>query len=362
MNELQKLPQTPIPLRYFGLEMAFQRLARYKNKRVLSIEECLEEASALHFTKESFMDALKYLKANKLILYYDTILPGVVFIDAQVLLDKITEIVEYYLLVRAGSCPEGMTLEAFELLKACGIITREILSRFKSRYIPKLFEEDHLIMLFEYLLIVAKVGQGQYLMPCLLQIEDLPLPLSNPESQVVPTLHFYFGRDGPKLGVYCFLLSSLITDAKWELLIEDGKPVQLSRNRVHFSLPGNPGFITISDSFSTSFYVDITLPSKMSLPEQLQICEHACPSVRETILASIRRASRRLNYTKSIPEVAFLCAEHQFTSLHPATIGDCSLLTCTTHPASVYSSMTERHKLWLGKIGESLVGTISYLL
>ena len=355
-NELKKLPQTPIPLRYFGLETAFQRLAKEKNKGVLSIEECFKEAEALQFTREGFMDALKYLKDKKFILYYETILPGVVFIDVQVLLDKITELVEYCLRIAAGSCPKGMTLEAFELLKACGFISREILSRFKSRYIKDLFEEDHLIKLFEHLLIVAKIAEDQYLMSCLLRVEAVLQPLSDSESQVVPTLLFYFGEDGPKLGVYCFLLSSLITDAQWELLMENGKPVQLSRNRVRFAIPGSPGFVTITDSFSTSFHVDITFPSDTSLAQKLEICERACPNIRETILASIRNASRRLNYTNSIPEAAFLCTKHQATSLHPAIIAaQCDLLTCTTHPASVCCTMTERHKLWLGKPGKFLL-------
>ena len=197
------------------------------------------------------------------------------------------------------------------------------------------------------------VGNGEYLMPCLLRMEDIPCPLFEPESQVVPSLLFYFGEDGPKLGVYCFLLSSLITDAKWELLMEGGKPVQLSRNRVRFTVPGTTGCVTITDSFSTSFHVDVTFPRNTTMTQCLQICERKCPIIRETILASIRKASRRLNYTNSIPEAAFLCTEHQATSLHPATIGECDLLTCTTHPASVCCTMTEQHKLWLGKTGKS---------
>ena len=191
-------------------------------------------------------------------------------------------------------------------------------------------------------------------MPCLLRMEDIvPRPLSDPESRVVPTLLFYFGKDGPKLGVYCFLLSSLITDAKWELAMENNKPIRLSRNRARFIIPGTPGCVTITDSFSTSFHVDITFPQKISIPQRLQICERNCPSIRETILASIRNASRRLNYLNSIPDVAFLCTEHQSSSLHPATISQCDLLTCTTHPVSVCCTMTEQHKLWLGKTGRS---------
>ena len=357
MNELQKLPQTPIPLQYFALESAFQRLAKEKNKGILSLEECIKEAEALHFTREGFMDALRYLNAHKLVFYYESILPDVVFINAQVLLDMITAIIEHYLIqVGSESGPVGSSLGANNKF-LCGIITREILSRFKSHYISKLFEEKHLILLFEHLLIAAKVGEGEYLMSSLLREEAIPPPSSDPVSQDVPALLFYFGEDGPKLGVYCSLLSTLITDSKWKLLMENACPVQLSRNRARFMIPGNdPGFVTITDSFSTHFHVDIAFPSKVVKPKRRDICERVCPTIRETILTGIRKASRKLNYTNSIPEVAFFCTEHQPTSLHAATVSPSDLLTCTTHPASVCSEMTDLHKLWLGQAHSATEG------
>ena len=110
---------------------------------------------------------------------------------------------------------------------------------------------------FKHLLIIARVGEGKYLMSCCLEPEEETIPhpiLSLPASQVVPPLLFYFSENGPKLGVYCCLLSALITEFNWKLLMEDGNPVQLSQNRAHFIIPGNhPGFITITDSFTTFF-------------------------------------------------------------------------------------------------------------
>ena len=365
LNELLKVPQVRIPLRYFGLEMAFQRLAKYKKKAILSKEECFNEASTFHFMRESFEDALKYLKGIKLIMHYEDILPDVVFIDAQVLLDKITQLVEHSLLVQSGSylpSTEARTVGSFEKFKSCGIITKEILSRFKSHYVPNLFMEDHLILLFKHLLIVAEVGKGEYLMSCLLKEESILYPIPNSATQVVPPLLFYFREDGPKLGVYCFLLSSLITEAKWELLMDKGCPVQLSRNRVHFKvLKNHPGFITITDSFSTFFRVDITFPSDISSDKALQICKDVCPNIRETILAGIRNASRMLNYNNSILESAFFCSKHQLEddSLHPATISRLDLLTCTSQPATVFSEMTQSHKLWFGKDIDSHAGELT---
>ena len=361
LSELLKVPRVRIPLRYFGLEMAFQRLAKYQKKAILSKEECFKEATTFHFTRESFEDALKYLKGIKLIMYYEDILPEVVFVDAQVLLDKITELVEHSLLVQSESShPDSQagSVGSFEKFKH-GIVTKEILSHFKSHYVPNLFLEDHLILVFKHLLIVAEVGDDEYLMPCLLRQEAIPRPLTDSPSQVVSPLLFYFGKDGPKLGVYCFLLSSLITEAKWELLMDEGCPVQISRNRVHFKVPDNqPGFITITDSFSTFFHVAITFPSDINADKALKICADICPTIRETILAGIRKALQTLNYNNSIPESAFLCSKHQDNSLHPAIISKHDILTCTSQPATIFNEMTESHKFWFGKSVTSYTGEL----
>ena len=361
LKELQKIPPVRIPHRYFALEIALQRLA--KKKPILSREECFQEARNFHFTRESFSAALTYLKGIKLIMHFEEVLPEVVFIDAQVLLDKITELVEHSLLIQSGSCPPDSTPLSqgeYEKLKCCGIITQEILSRFKSGYVPDLFKEKHLILVFEHLLIVAKVGKGEYLMSSLLQPEDIPHPLPDPASLVVPALLFHFGEEGPKLGVYCALLSSLITESNWELLMKNRSYVQLSRNRARFTMPGKrPGYITITDSISDTYLrVDITFPPKISSSKALEICKVVCPLIRETVFSGIRKASRRLNYTDSIPEAAFLCSEHEPTSLHAATISD-GLLTCTHDPANVCSEMTELHQIWLGGDAPSSISSES---
>ena len=351
IKELQRLPKRRIPLRYFALEMAFLRLGKYQHKAVLSKEECFKEAAAYHFSKESFDAALKYLHSLKLIFYYEEVLPDVIFIDAQALLDKITELVEYSLSLQSSHIQKIPVTGNLEEFKAYGIISQELLSQFRSHYVHDLFTEKELILLFKYLWVIAEVYQGKYLMPCLLRVDSSPFLLS--VSTVIPPLLFYFGPNGPKLGIYCFLLASLITDAKWELMSEYDHPVQLSRNQVQFVLPGeNPGCITITDSFSTFFHVGITFPEDVTSTDASKICEDICPKIRETILIGIRNASLKLNYSycESTPKVAFLCTKHFPTDLHPATVSlSSALLTCTAQRASVCCKLTECHRLWLGK-------------
>ena len=348
MEELHKVKPVKIPLRYIPLEMAFQRMAKEQRKSVMSKEECFEIAATYNFTRESFEAALKYLHGLKLIFYYEGVLPNVVFIDAQAILDKITELVVHSLSFQAKST-SGL-LGALKKFVKCGIMTAEMLEQFSSHYVPNLFMKEQLILLFQHLRIMAEVGKGEYLMPCLLRKEDNVISYVTAGAQVITALLFYFGQDGPKLGVYCFLLASLITEAKWELLEEDGYPVQVSRNSAQFALPGgNPGYVTITDPFSSYFHVSINFPTSVSRERAQEICQEVCPTIRETILTGIRKASLRLNYNNSIPCIAFPCSGHHDTPLHPATVSESGkLLTCTTHRGSVGSEITEKHRLWLG--------------
>ena len=355
IKELRKLPQEKIPLKYFALENAFLRLAKYQRKGVLSKEDCFQEAAAFHFTKESFEAALKYLHGLKLIFYYEEVLPEVVFIDAQTILDKITELVEFSLSVSSQSKPVheltiSMDIKEFQEFKAYGIVTLELLSQFSSHYVPDLFMQQQLASLLKYLRVIAEVGKDKYLMPCLLRVSAIPRLLPRSTGPSISALLFYFGPNGPKLGVYCFLLASLITEAKWELVTENDRPVQVSRNQVQFRLSGDdPGVITITDSFSTSFHVSIDFPEDMEAEESLQISSRVCPGIRETILSTVQKVSHRLNYNNSIPKVAFPCTKHLPDAIHPATISSTGFLTCTIHPTSVYSRLTEQHQIWFGE-------------
>ena len=347
IEELRKLKPKKMPLRYIPLEMAFQRMAKEQRKSVMSKEECFEVAITYNFTQESFEAALKHLHGLKLIFYYEEVLPDIVFIDAQAILDKISELVVHSLSLQAKS--SGKLLGALKKFVKHGIVTAEILKQFSSHYVPKLFMKEHLILVLKHLKIMAEVGKGEYLMPCLLRKQDIPRLVGGASSLIFPALLFYFGRDGPKLGVYCFLLASLITEAKWELLEDDGYPVQVCRNRVQFALPGKkPGCVTITDPFSSHFHVIVELkPPEGASADGIQ--QKICPAIRETILTGIRKASQRLNYNNSIPEIAFSCTKHD--NLHPAIISEDEKFLICTSDCRVYMEMTEQHKLWLGRQG-----------
>ena len=178
-------------------------------------------------------------------------------------------------------------------------------------------------------------------MPCLLRVAQEPTPF--PPSSSIPSLLFYFPHS-PLLGVFCALVAYLLSQAKWELVLDASSrsPVKVDRNTIHFKVPGDlPGKIILSDSFSTYFQVSIEKTPRA-------LCSQVCPQIRETILAGLRKASSALHYNNSVPKDAFPCLGHSTdTSIPHASVVASSrtVMTCTLNP-EVFNSLTEDHLVW----------------
>ena len=337
-----------IPLRWHALELALQKLMLELGRGVLSKAEGLAVARRFHFTEDSFEEALKYLDSLNILFYYKDVLPGIIFCDPQVLLDKVTELVEHSYRLQTNACQHVATEGKLRKFRDQGIVTLELLSKkeFGRHYVQGLFSPVELLKLFKNLLIVSPITEEEYLMPCLLRVTDEPTVLA--PSSSVPSLLFYFPHS-PLLGVFCALVAHLLSQAKWKLLFDASSrsPVKVDRNTIQFEVPGGlPGKITLSDSFSTYFQVSIQLPEKA--PRAL--CSTVCPQIHETILAGLRKASSALHYNNCVPSDAFLCLEHSTsdtTTPHASVVDSTrTLMTCTLNPAEFCSTLTEEQLVW----------------
>ena len=337
-----------IPLRWHALELALQKLMLELGRGVLGKTEGLAVARRFHFTDESFEEALKYLDNLSILFYYKDVLPNVIFCDPQVLLDKVTELVEHSYRLQTGACQHIAAEGKLRKFRDQGIVTLELLSKkeFQKHYVQGLFSPVELLRLFKKLLIVSPITEKEYLMPCLLRVTQKPTPFA--PSSSVPPLLFYFPHSA-LLGVFCALVAYLLSQAKWKLLFDASSrsPVKVDRNTVQFEVPGGlPGVITLSDSFLTYFQVSIQLPEKA--PRALYSA--VFPQIRETIIAGIRKASSALRYNNSVPKDAFFCLEHgtSVSATPHASIVDSTLtlMTCTLNPAKFCSTLTEEHLVW----------------
>ena len=115
------------PLAWHLLEIALRKLAASMSRSILSRQECLRVARKLHLSVEEFEAALDHLSQLNLILYYRRLLPDAVFTDAQVVVDKVTELVQYSYTLQCK--PDKRTVTSGELLEFRdeGVITLKLL-------------------------------------------------------------------------------------------------------------------------------------------------------------------------------------------------------------------------------------------
>ena len=335
-----------LPLNWYGYEVALHQLMQELGRQVLSRRECEYVAHMLGFDHESLKAALHYLQQLNIIAYYD-VLPGVVFGSSQVVLDKITELVCYSLQLKKGHCTTGGAERNF---LQQGIVSLEFLGSpdFSKHYINKLFGPEEVLKVLISLLVVAKVGAREYIMPCVLEVSCIYPTPPVPDGNVLASFIVHFSKKSPMFGVYCCTTSSLMSDAGWRLLTEGGEVAQVARNSITFEVPrGYAGKVTILDPLSSYLEVTVQLPVHVAAKHS----ERLYPDIRDTFLAAVKKAMKTLHYEARVPEVSFLCPEQSercSVEPHVATVdGSQSSLTCSLSPGSVCHPLTEEQRMWL---------------
>ena len=308
-----------IPLQWHALEGVLEDLAKALDRDVLSRDECFRAAESLHFEDESTLDhALKYLDELNLIFYYPDILPGVVFASAQVLLDKVTELVVAAHELRDGtSVTAGLTGVKWQRFCDHALVSAEFLAQkeFQKHYKPGLFIHNDLIVLFKKLLIFAAFNGTEVFVPALLrrlkkeEIDVHRVPCNS--SAASPLVLTFPKHGGPLLGVFCASVVALLSEDNihprpWNLKMEKDKvtPSCLYRNCVQFKIPGFPGYVVVIDSFE---YIEVHVHIEADTASKLKNFATSCRAIRNDIIQAIRKATIALNYDYHEPSLCFGC-------------------------------------------------------
>ena len=205
------IPVVDVPLRWFALEILVEEMMETLKRGVLSKEECFTEAhDRLYFSDSSEFDAaLCYLNQLSVLFYYPHILPGVIFADLQVLLDKLFKLfVAHY----QRSNVKGKTGDWLKFYDFA-LVTVEFLSQeeFNKHYVPGLFEVHDLIHLFRELLIFIQFSNTELFVPALLR------DLSNEHLENhritfhMSSLALHFPDGGSPKGLFSLLLCGLVS-------------------------------------------------------------------------------------------------------------------------------------------------------
>ena len=370
--------EVKVPVWWYVLELLLQELAKELGRGVLSRAECLQMASLLNVQEESFDAALVYFDELNVIKYFPKVLPNVVFVESQIPLDKVSELVYHSYLLRQPvvaaeadqpSSEKPLTGD-WKHFRDHGVVSEECLEQFPRHYVPGIFTKEHLSKLLMSLLVFAEIPapdwvkdaardkQKYYMMlSLLLTVPEAELEKYRVSSPVAATLLVRFPDHSRRAGVFCCCVIHLIRYCGWDLLLKSKQPFY--RNCVSLQLPTSPPYmITLIDSNThIEVHMDITVPVTHS-----EYAGHF-PIVRQAILNGIRAACSALNYKMTEPELAFVCPhtspsltpppssadQPQEVKQHTATLtNDKQYWRCDFEPR-LAGLLDQRHSIWFGR-------------
>ncbi len=368
-SALTSAERKKIPLRWHVLEQAMKRMATKLKRGFLTREEALRVAREVRIFEDEFDTAIDRLARVNLVKYFRDALPGFIFVWPQVMMDKLSELVQQSYEVRSSPDRERSTVgDELVRFQAKGLVTLSFLGRFVNHY-SDLFTPEHLVQLLLHRLVIAEVGEEEYFMPFILPslpqegVEKHRVQLSSSAAPLVIT----FSDGVVPSGLFPALVASLLSSRSsysLELLpssTDRGYPECVYRNCIEFRLPsGTPGSLTLIDSF-THLEAHIDAPP--------DVCSKLCPRIKRAIFSHLEDACSVLRFRGLSPEASLLCESRvthgeppsrsiwqglrRFFGKQPNRIhhrADVSMETstwsCNLTPHLVHGELQQRHRLW----------------
>ena len=325
MNE-SRAKHVSIPLKYLNLDLTLKQLSTTE-KLAFSVDEVFSLMTRYFKDYESLKAGLEFLNKTFRVFYFSNL--ELVVGEPQLLLDFITKIIVCHIELTTNPNKSVTSDGTWKCFKEQGIITEEIITHFLEISKTSLSIKI-MVDVLETLLIICKVDEEKYLMPCLLTTTTTSVTQSTKPSML---LHFPQGL--ARFGIYCCTVCKLVSSCKWKLYLKNG----IYRNCFQFTLPDCGGIVTINDSFGSFFQVVVDIPPKLS---------RKCADIRNTLVRVINEVTEELRYTPDQPVLAFLCEyPHDPSISHVAVyMKEDDYLLCTKDPMGI-TEVSDANKLWL---------------
>ena len=377
--EEAEVPRVPISFFMFeqnAIKYAEQKQAQDRQVMVLSFDECVQIGTELKMSSEVVRAALIYFHRHNIFLYFQDVLPNLVFLAPQVPLDFVNAIVAFSYKVKSGAIP---AIKA-NYVRFCneGIITEEMLCDHKSLsscFVPGIYESQHAVALFRHIYTIAELTNEEplttsqhpvthssrlgpkssilknreYLMMSLLAdkkdiVDYLPSP-----SKVAP-LVIHFSSGCVPNGCFGNVISCLISKYNWKVCqTEQGKPACLAHNIVTLRDPMLPVTITIVNHIQH-------LEIHVNMAKVEEHFSEICSSIRTSTFSAIENVFKIMHFEDIQVEPAFLCP-CKCSPSHAATI--CTFLfggsytVCTKTGISIGCLQKEQEFWFQEKKGET---------
>ena len=373
--------KTELPFSFFMFEHeAIKHIEQKRDRKVkiLSFEECVQVGAKLKMSREVVKAALIFFHRHNIFLYFQHILPNVVFLAPQVPLDFVNTIVALGYKVRSGAfstlapkykrfCKEGIITEEMLCDKSLQLCDESL--QLSDHFVPGIYEAKDAIELFLHIYAIAplsiedplaKVQQvptssstpGQksakkteYLMMTLLDEKpENDIQKYLPSSPKVAPLVIHFSSCCVRNvcipnGCFGNTISCLISTYEWKVSQTKKVPKCLAHNIVTLHDPRYPVTITM---VNYTRHLEIHISTEKVKEEHLG---DFCSSIRKTIFEAMKEKVFKLMRFEDLQiKPAFLCPCDCNPS-HVATICNDSYIVCSETDTS-QGCLQEQHLFW----------------
>ena len=348
-----------IPAGWFMLEQDILKFAAGKGRKIVLVSECVRIADCLKISGEILEAALLYFHSLNVFLYCPQVLPGLVFIDPQVPLNCVYELVAFQFKMSCGAAM-GVAADDYERLMKGAVTLKFMKSKhFTHCFVSELYEPRHALKLFQSLFIAAPLGSGEYLMPFLLKfVAKTELHTYLPSrSFPVALLMLFRSKSTQEIsiapnGTFCGLVACLISKYKWSISRNIGGATEcLARNIAILSYDQPPVTITLVNRQSFfSVYVQ---------SDDKYVYKHFSPELRQTMFDAVESVLTAFKYNNSRPTLAFPCpckrgAGAERHAAVPQKYRKSIYLSCSKSSSS--SPLTAEHKVWMASVPPHATG------
>ena len=338
-----------VPIRWFLFQLELKDYAKRNKLDFVTLSVCYQIGKQLQMPPEDVDQVLLFLDEVNIILYYPEILFNVVFCNPQFLLRKVTEIIvaSFDCLVLAGD-----KLGSYKVFQKEGIFSSQLIAAaaFQAGYNEN-FSQNDLLFLLEKLLIIAKVNEDCYFMPCVLPIEQRTSNARQKlrfESDFAPLVFSFPSGYSPR-GLFCALivyLTSQVESHTWN--ITPNCDLVRKRNLIEFDIQtctSEPiGTVVIEDTLSCFVVYACG-------------CEaNFCQEIRRTVCTAMLHATERLYYDHSKVEykVGFFCDGSCGIKSEHAAVQTDGKVRCARNRRKNAKPLTKKQQYWFDAATSSL--------
>ena len=357
-----------VPGAFLLFEQELVGFASKEGRDIVSLDESMRVGGNLKMKAENVQAALIFFHRQMTFLYFQHVLPNLVFTNPQIPVDCVNAIVQFSYKVNSGEL-KGVEENLTSSLRD-GVVTKETLghSLLSKCFIPNLYEPQHAIDLLLHTFTLAPLScepesmvgsreaalpttptsssreKREYLMMSLRPAKsDKELSRYVRAHSDIPPLVVHFSKDCVPLSCFSSTISCLLSLYDWQLSrLKDSSPECLAHNLVSLSGPQLPVQIVLADKAK---HLEIHVHAQRDI-----ISPQVCFRIHEIVFAAIEQVFKRMNLSKIDISPACLCSCSTVSEAHSAlfqkSVDSKWYLQCSRTHKTVGSAQ-EEHRLWL---------------